>query len=196
MPRRGRGIALQNAFMKTLSRWLAALLIGAATGCGATGTPAARITAPAGATLAAPATAPQAALPAPRLPPTPAQSDLIRRINVGIESPYTLGDPIPLTADILAEFRMEQGRTKFDRYLDVLVYRGDPGNPVEDAKIKVLGAMREMEHGSFRLGASPEGGGHYTLSMPTIMPGQWFIDITVTSGGKETTIQLMLELFD
>ena len=91
---------------------------------------------------------------------------------------------------------MEQGRTKFDRYLDVLVYRGDPGNPVEDAKIKVLGAMREMEHGSFRLGASPEGGGHYTLSMPTIMPGQWFIDITVTSGGKETTIQLMLELFD
>jgi len=58
------------------------------------------------------------------------------------------------------------------------------------------GAMREMEHGSFRLGASPEGGGHYSLSMPTIMPGQWFIDITVTSGGEETTIQLMLEQFD
>lgn len=171
------------------------LLIGALTGCGAPNAPEPRITAPA---VAAPAGVTQsvAAPSAIRIPPTPVQSDLIRRINVGIESPYTLGDPIPLTGEILAEFRMEQGRTKFDRYLDVLVYRGDASNPVDDAKIKVLGAMREMEHGSFRLGASPEGGGHYTLSMPTIMPGQWFIDITVTSGGKETTIQLMLELFD
>ena len=184
--------------MKTLTQWIAALLIGALTACGAPNTPAPGITAPAAA-LPAGATqnvAAPGAAPAPRIPPTPAQPDLIRRVNVGIESPYTLGDPIPLTGEILAEFRMEQGRTKFDRYLDVLVYRGDASNPVDDAKIKVLGAMREMEHGSFRLGASPEGGGHYTLSMPTIMPGQWFIDITVTSGGKETTIQLMLELFD
>ena len=185
--------------MKTLSRWLAAALICAATGCSATGGAGPASPAP-GPTQSAAAPVAGAAAPAPAanrsVPPTPTLPDLIRRVNAGIESDFTLGEPIPLTGEIMVELAMEQGRSKFARYLDVFVYRGNPSDPVDDASVKVLGAMREMEHGSFRLGASPEGGGHYTLSMPTIMPGQWFLDITVTSGGKETTLHLMLELFD
>lgn len=127
---------------------------------------------------------------------TPASSDYIARVNAGIESPFEQGDPIPLTGDVQAEIRVTQGRGKFPRDLDVLLYRRTPDDTVDDAVIAVNGAMIDMEHASFRLRASPEGGGHYTLVMPTIMPGRWTIDITVKTGGKDVTTRLVVETFD
>ncbi|MBX7212626.1 MAG: hypothetical protein K1X39_01300 [Thermoflexales bacterium] len=134
--------------------------------------------------------------PAQRIVPTPTGDDVLSRVVAGIEGDFEQGQPIPLTGNVIAEFRITRGREKFPRDLDVFVYRGTPDNIVEDAGVGVAGAMLDMEHASFRLRVPSEGGGHYVLMMPTIMPGRWTLDITVKVGDKETTTRLVLETFD
>lgn len=145
---------------------------------------------------AAPIVRSPAAQPAQRVVPTPTGDDVIVRVNAGIESAFEQGEPIPLTGDVLAEFRISRGREKFPRDLDVFLYRGTPDNTIDDAVVGVNGAMVDMEHASFRLRVPPEGGGRYVLMMPTIMPGRWTLDITVKTGGKDVTTRIVVETFD
>ena len=69
------------------------------------------------------------------------------------------------------------------------------GQTVEDANVSLQYDMTSMEHGPFRLLAVPTGRGHYLAPLDfrgAGMSGDFWINVSVDTGGKESVISMLL----
>lgn len=102
---------------------------------------------------------------------------------------------VSLAGDIAASLRVDPvAEPRHARELALTLER--PGGPVLDANVIVNGSMRFMDHGSFRAVAAPLGGGRYSALLPLAMPGEWQIEISVTSGRDVGRLSVDLDTFD
>lgn len=64
------------------------------------------------------------------------------------------------------------------------------GVPVGDIYITLQYDMTTMAHGPFKLLAIPAGGGHYVLPVEFEMEGDFYLNVAIDDGAKESILQL------
>lgn len=127
------------------------------------------------------------------LPQTPSLPDRVLLVRAGIPVDAALTD-ISLAGDIEAGIQLAPAPTRHERML-TLALRRERG-AVLDATVKVVGHMRFMDHGSFRVAGTAAGDGRYVVVLPLAMPGEWRLGIEVTSEAGSGEIDVELDTFD
>ena len=64
------------------------------------------------------------------------------------------------------------------------------GVPIEDAYVTLQYDMTAMAHGPFKLLAVPAGSGHYVVPVNFEMDGDFYLNVAVDDGSKESVLQL------
>ncbi len=123
-------------------------------------------------------------------------SDNLGLIVGGVTRSFKNGDEAPITSDVVAKINVARGDERYSRRVDIYLYHQSSSEPVDNATAQVIGQMRYMDHGAFRTVPLQSDGGHYIVHLPFVMPGEWEVDFYVSVSGKQTKIQLMIDLFD
>ncbi len=126
-----------------------------------------------------------------------ATDDNPRWLIGGLAQPFEQGGEIGIAGDVLAKVSINAASgARGRRELDLSLYRGTPANPIDDSLVTALVQMRFMDHGTLKLVALHSDGGHYLLPVQFAMPGEWQVDIVIDTAGKQSTLQLLLDVFD
>jgi hypothetical protein len=118
-------------------------------------------------------------------------------VVAGISRPLEPGSEIALAGDVRARLFVTtptEGRGRRD--LDLYLYRQSPDQPLDDATVAATARMRFMDHGIFRPEVRYAGGGHFVLPIQFEMSGEWELDLEIGTSGEQTTIQLLIDLFE
>ena len=64
------------------------------------------------------------------------------------------------------------------------------GSPLEDAYVTLQYDMTTMAHGPFKLLAIPAGRGHYVVPVEFDMEGDFYLNVAIDDGAKESILQM------
>ncbi|MBI3968863.1 MAG: FixH family protein [Chloroflexi bacterium] len=124
-----------------------------------------------------------------------AQPDTLELVNGGIASPFANGGEIPVVGDVVVQVTVESGDARASRRVHVYLHHDTATRaPIADAGVQATVHMRFMDHGTLQRAAVPTGDGHYLLPLQFAMPGEWQIDLTITTPDSQGTIHLNLDL--
>ena len=127
---------------------------------------------------------------------SPASVDRLQLVVAGIARPLVSGQVVPVAGDIEAHIALARTAARFDRDLQIELFHSG-GVPASGATIVATGHMRFMDHGSFKQAAAPRPiAGEYEVPLQFAMPGEWQIELEVVTTGKQSSIQLDLDLLD
>jgi hypothetical protein len=121
--------------------------------------------------------------------------DDMHLVVAGIARPFTSGDTLPVSGDVMAKVTVERGEERYSRIVDLYLYHLATSKPLDDAGVQLTGSMRYMDHGTFRAVTVQSEGGHYILNLPFIMPGEWEVDLDIGISGRQNKIQLEIDLY-
>jgi len=99
---------------------------------------------------------------------------------------------IPVTGNLVAALAISAptGDSRA-RTLDLRLYRGDElDQPVDDAKVTMSVAMQGMEDMRVDAVAVHQADGHYVLTLPYVMPGDWEVDLSIATPREQGTMRL------
>lgn len=123
-------------------------------------------------------------------------SDNLRLVIGGIPRTFANGDQVPLSSDVVAKINVERGDERYSRRVDLYLYHQFSSIPADDVTVQVEGEMLYMDHGTFRSIPIQADGGHYILSLPFVMPGEWQVNLRINVSGRQTDMQLLFDLFE
>ncbi len=122
--------------------------------------------------------------------------DSIMLVAPGLPRDLKSGDSIPLYMDMMARFDITKGDTRFSRNLDLFLFHKTSSQPIEDATVQIMGKMRYMGHGDFLAIPLQSNAGHYVVPLSFSMPGEWLVDLDIRTLGKQTKMQLEIDLYE
>ena len=122
--------------------------------------------------------------------------DTMQLVIGGMPQPYTQRNPVPVVGNLIAEFAVVEGGARYVRAVDIYLYQGTRDQPYADANLVVSAQMRYMDHGYYTWAATPVGDGHYIISMPFNMPGEWKLTFELTDKGKKSSVVLDFDLLN
>ena len=116
---------------------------------------------------------------------------LVVRAGVPVDDPLT---DLAVAGDVDATLQLAPTETRHERVLTLTLRQR--GGAVLDATVEVVGRMRFMDHGSFRVAGTAAGDGRYVAVLPLAMPGEWRLAIDVATGRDSGEIGIDLDTFD
>ena len=122
--------------------------------------------------------------------------DRLLLVRGGVPTLLVVGAPIEIGATLTASvglFEADPG-ARYARIVTLEVRDG--ADLVDGATISVAGHMLAMDHGSFATTAASRGDGRYVLRLPFVMPGEWQLDIHVTSAARSGDLTLELDEYE
>lgn len=128
--------------------------------------------------------------------PRSATQDNLQLVVAGFAHPFVNGDAVPVSGEVMAKIKVERGDERYSRLVDLYLFNGSTSQPVDDATVQVLGQMRFMDHATFRNVQLQSERGHYQLTLPFVMPGEWDVELNVIISGKPTKLRLQIEFYD
>lgn len=140
--------------------------------------------------------APVSVNPTQKLSETKSVSDNMQLVVAGIPRVFANGDEVPLVGDVVAKINVERGDERYWRRIDLFLYHQTTSAPADDVTVQVKGEMVYMDHGTFRSVPVESDGGHYILSLPFVMSGEWQVKVQMNISGKQTELQLQMDVFD
>ncbi len=141
------------------------------------------------------AVAPRAA--APPQPRAPISPSIVRQLSLeagGVARPLSPGEAIEIGTDLVATVTLIGGGEDGHDLL-LMRLRDASGGPVSGAALHALVEMRYMEHGRLEAVGMPTAPGSYTVPIVLAMPGEWRIDLSLTSGSTTATLRLDFDEF-
>ncbi|MBI3914244.1 MAG: FixH family protein [Chloroflexi bacterium] len=136
-----------------------------------------------------------------RAPAAPAKTnrgipDMLALVVGGIPREFVNGGEAPVAGDVIAKINVERGEERYSRRIDLYLYHQATSKPVEDANVQLTGAMRYMDHGTIRSAPLRSDGGHHVFELGFDMPGEWEVELAISLAGKQTKIQLQMDIFE
>ncbi len=122
--------------------------------------------------------------------------DALALISPGFPRDLASGDAVPLYGDVMAQLHLAKGEKRFYRTLDLRLFHKISSQDIDDATVQVMGKMLYMNHGDFVSAPVQPVGGRYILQLPFPMPGEWRVDIVIEIAGKQTKMQLEIDLYE
>lgn len=122
--------------------------------------------------------------------------DTLALVVGGIPRDFVNGGEAPVSGDVIAKINVERDEKRYNRRIDLYLYHQATSMLVEDANVQLAGAMRYMDHGTFRSAPLRSDGGHYILELGFSMPGEWEVELGINLAGKLTKIQLQMDIFE
>jgi YtkA-like protein len=126
---------------------------------------------------------------------TDSGTDRLQLVVAGIGTSLASGDDVPIARHLEAQLTFAPGAGRFHRDLGLRLFRSG-GAPVSDATVVADGHMRFMDHGAFRQAAVTSHDGEYALPLVFAMPGEWQVDLEITTPTEEGTIHIDIDLID
>lgn len=77
--------------------------------------------------------------------------------------------------------------------IDLFVIERPSGAPIEGGDVRIVFDMY-MPHGVIKAEALPMGGGHYLVPYKLVMPGEWRMDFTITTGTDQADLGLLFRV--
>jgi len=125
------------------------------------------------------------------------KSDNLQWLLGGIARPFQQGGEIAITGNVLASVTVNRSSDqRGEREIDLQLYHTTTANPIDDADVLTVTQMRYMDHGQFKTIALHSNGGHYLLPVKFAMPGEWQVEVEISTPGKYATLQLLIDVFD
>jgi hypothetical protein len=122
--------------------------------------------------------------------------DRLRIVVGGVEAANQDLQAIPLSRDVLAALAVDTSPDqRYARTFDLRLYHEGSSQPIDNAGVKALAKMRFMDHGTFVATAVPTGDGHYQLTLPFVMSGEWQVDVQFATPEDKGSIQVNLDVW-
>lgn len=122
--------------------------------------------------------------------------DAFALIAPGLPRDLESGDAVPIAGDVMVQFNITKSPKRFTRNLDLYLYHKTSSAPIDDATIQIAGKMRYMDHGDFQPAPLQSENGHYVVPLSFSMPGEWLVDLEIGIAGKQTKMQLEVDLYE
>lgn len=110
----------------------------------------------------------------------------------GVTAPFANGSTVA-AGDLDVEVFLSPYPPVREGSIDLYVTDRAARAPVEGSGVRIVFDMY-MPHGQIKAEAMPMGGGHYLVPYKLVMPGEWRVDLALTSARGEAALGLIFKV--